>query len=182
MRSFITALQFLTRIHLVRQENLTAEDFGRSTRFFPLVGAVLGALYLLAALACLALFGLPSYTGKAVLVVLPFLLTGGLHADGFMDTMDGLFSGRSRERMLEIMKDSRTGSFGVAAFAGLLLLNWSLLLDLPAPCFSSRSLPCPSSGAWPCSLPWHTFPMRVRAAWGRPLRPWLTAGQSSSAS
>ena len=38
MRSFITALQFLTRIHLVKQEDLTAEDFGRSTRFFPLVG------------------------------------------------------------------------------------------------------------------------------------------------
>lgn len=133
MRSFLTALQFLTRIHLVRQENLTAEDFGRSTRFFPLVGVVLGALYLLAALACLAFLGLPSYTGKAILVLLPLLLTGGLHADGFMDTVDGLFSGRSRERMLEIMKDSRTGSFGVAAFAGLLLLNWSLLLDLPAP-------------------------------------------------
>lgn len=133
MRSFITALQFLTRIHLVRQENLTAEDFGRSTRFFPLVGVVLGALYLLVALACLAFLGLPSYTGKAILVLLPLLLTGGLHADGFMDTVDGLFSGRSRERMLEIMKDSRTGSFGVAAFAGLLLLNWSLLLDLPAP-------------------------------------------------
>ena len=49
MRSFITALQFLTRIHLVKQEDLTAEDFGRSTRFFPLVGAVLGCLYLLAA-------------------------------------------------------------------------------------------------------------------------------------
>ena len=133
MRSFLTALQFLTRIHLVRQENLTAEDFGRSTRFFPLVGVVLGALYLLVALACLAFLGLPSYTGKAILVLLPLLLTGGLHADGFMDTVDGLFSGRSRERMLEIMKDSRTGSFGVAAFAGLLLLNWSLLLDLPAP-------------------------------------------------
>ena len=128
MRSFLTALQFLTRIHLVRQENLTAEDFGRSTRFFPLVGVVLGALYLLAALACLAFLGLPSYTGKAILVLLPLLLTGGLHVDGFMDTVDGL-----RERMLEIMKDSRTGSFGVAAFAGLLLLNWSLLLDLPAP-------------------------------------------------
>lgn len=86
MRSFLTALQFLTRIHLVRQENLTAEDFGRSTRFFPLVGVVLGALYLLAALACLAFLGLPSYTGKAILVLLPLLLTGGLHADGFMDS------------------------------------------------------------------------------------------------
>lgn len=133
MRSFITALQFLTRIHLVRQENLTVEDFGRSTRFFPLVGAVLGCLSLLAALVCLALLGLQSYTAKAVLVLLPLVLMGGLHADGFMDTVDGLFSGRSRERMLEIMKDSRAGSFGVVAFVSILLLDWSLLLDLPAP-------------------------------------------------
>ena len=133
MRSFITALQFLTRIHLVKQENLTAEDFGRSTRFFPLVGVVLGCLYLLAALACLALLGMPSYTAKAILVILPILLTGGLHCDGFMDAVDGLFSGRSRERMLEIMKDSRAGSFGVVAFGSILLLDWSLLLDLPAP-------------------------------------------------
>ena len=49
LRSFFTALQFLTRIHLVEQRDLTAADFGRSTRCFPLVGAVLGALYLLAA-------------------------------------------------------------------------------------------------------------------------------------
>ena len=66
MRSFLTALQFLTRIHLVRQENLTAEDFGRSTRFFPLVGVVLGALYLLAVMA-IVIFGVwgPGYSAQA---------------------------------------------------------------------------------------------------------------------
>ena len=46
-----------------------------------------------------------------IIVVSEFLLTGGLHADGLMDTSDGLFSGRERERKLEIMKDSRIGSF-----------------------------------------------------------------------
>ena len=133
MRSFLTALQFLTRIHIVSQKDLTMADFGRSTKFFPLVGAVLGAIYLLAALLLYVLFGLQGYTVKAVLVLLPILLTGGLHCDGFMDTVDGLFSGRSRERMLDIMKDSRTGSFGVVAFGAMLLLNWSLLMDLPVP-------------------------------------------------
>lgn len=130
MRSFFTALQFLTRIHLVEQRDLTAADFGRSTRCFPLVGAVLGALYLLAAWLLGAWHGGVSHTGAAVLVLLPILLTGGLHCDGFMDTVDGLFSGRSRTRMLEIMKDSRTGSFGVVAFGVCLLLDWSLMLDL----------------------------------------------------
>ena len=48
MKSFLTALQFLTRIHLRQQSNLVVEDFGRSTKFFPLVGLVLGLIYLLA--------------------------------------------------------------------------------------------------------------------------------------
>lgn len=130
MRSFFTALQFLTRIHLVEQRELTAADFGRSTRWFPLVGALLGVLYLLTAWMLGAWQGAASHTGATVLALLPILLTGGLHCDGFMDTVDGLFSGRSRTRMLEIMKDSRTGSFGVVAFGACLLLDWSLLLDL----------------------------------------------------
>ena len=47
MKSFITALQFLTRIHVKNQTDLTIEDFGRSTKFFPLVGTILGLIYLL---------------------------------------------------------------------------------------------------------------------------------------
>ena len=47
MKSFITALQFLTRLHVKEQPGLTVEDFGRSTKFFPLVGVLLGLIYLL---------------------------------------------------------------------------------------------------------------------------------------
>ena len=66
-----------------------------------------------------------------MLVIFEFLFTGGLHADGFMDTCDGLFSGRDRERKLEIMKDSRVGSNGVVGFVFLTLLKWQLLVNLP---------------------------------------------------
>jgi len=66
-----------------------------------------------------------------ILVIFEFLFTGGLHADGFMDTCDGLFSGRDRERKLEIMKDSRVGSNGVVGFVFLTLLKWQLLVNLP---------------------------------------------------
>ena len=69
----------------------------------------------------------------ALLLILPLLLTGGLHADGFMDTADGVFSGRERERKLEIMKDSRVGSFGVVAFVLLMFLQFALLLDMSPP-------------------------------------------------
>ena len=113
------------------------EDFGRSVKFFPLVGAVLGGIYALAA-ALLVIWlpqmgcQVPHHLAMAVLLLLPVCLTGGLHTDGFMDTMDGILSGRSRERMLEIMKDSRTGSMGVTAFVLLLLLEWAILLDMDA--------------------------------------------------
>ena len=104
MKSFFIALQFLSRIHVVTQTVWTEADFGRSVIFFPLVGTVIGAVL------CLAYVGISLWFSQpymAVLLVLCWLLvTGGLHADGLMDTADGLFSGRSRERILEIMKDS----------------------------------------------------------------------------
>lgn len=129
MKSFITALQFLTRIHVKNQADLTAEDFGRSTKFFPLVGLILGIIYMLASWCLIAVFGWANLV-TTLLVILPVLLTGGLMLDGFMDTVDGVFSGRERERVLEIMKDSRVGSFGVLALACLLLVNWSALRDV----------------------------------------------------
>ena len=129
MNSFLVGLQFLTRIRIVRQTVWTAEDFGRSTRFFPLVGLVLGICYALAAWILISVLGMRALTA-ALLLILPLLLTGGLHADGFMDTADGVFSGRERERKLEIMKDSRVGSFGVVSFVLLMFLQFALLLDM----------------------------------------------------
>ena len=129
MRLFFVALQFLTRIQIVRQDSWTAEDFGRSTRFFPLVGLVQGVIYLLVAYLLLPVLG-KSAIFASLMLILTIAITGGLHYDGFMDTMDGLLSARSRERMLEIMKDSRVGSYGALAAICLILLQWSLLRDI----------------------------------------------------
>lgn len=129
LQEFITALQFLTRIRLVRESACDEVAFGRSVRFFPLVGMAAGAVLLLAA----QLTGgwMPGTVRSTLLLTLCIFITGGLHCDGLMDTADGLFSGRSRERMLEIMKDSRVGAFGVIAIILLLLWKWSLLQDMP---------------------------------------------------
>jgi len=129
MKSFITALQFLTRIHLKNQPDLTIEDFGRSTKFFPLVGAILGFIYLLAAWCLIAVFGWANFV-TTILVLLPVFVTGGLLLDGYMDTADGVFSARDRERKLEIMKDSRVGSFGVIALVALMMIDWTVLRDI----------------------------------------------------
>lgn len=135
MQSFLIGLQFLTRICLVRQTVWTEEGFGKSVRYFPLVGAVLGMCYGGMAFIMFNLlphfgFYVPHHFAVAILLAMTVLLTGGIHSDGFMDTCDGVFSGRPRERMLEIMKDSRVGSFGVVGFILLLLVQYSLLLDI----------------------------------------------------
>lgn len=131
MRAFLIGLQFLTRISLVRQTVWTEEDFGRSVRYFPAVGAVLGLCYAAIMYATVEVTGgrLPTFYA-ALTFLLTVALTGGIHCDGFIDTFDGLFSGRDRERMLEIMKDSRVGAFGAVSFVTLALTEFATLEDL----------------------------------------------------
>lgn len=125
MKSFFIGLQFLTRLKLVNQTEWDIHDFGKSVVTFPLVGLVIGAF--MALIYWLLVPYIPITLLALLLVVFEFLFTGGLHADGFMDTCDGLFSGRDRERKLEIMKDSRVGSNGVVGFVFLTLLKWQLI-------------------------------------------------------
>ena len=90
MKSFLIALQFLSRIQLVRQTVWTNEDFGRAVLFFPLVGWLIGILLALLYAGCSVIVGEPY---RSLFVVAAwFFITGGLHADGFMDTADGIFS------------------------------------------------------------------------------------------
>ena len=132
MRDFYTALQFLTRIPLQRTNEWHEEDFGRSVKYFPLVGAVIGTLYLTASLILLALPGIPPHLTAAILLLLTLIITGGIFYDGFMDTMDGIFSGRSREKMLAIMKDSTVGANAVMTFVLLMITDYALIMDFPA--------------------------------------------------
>lgn len=140
MKSFLMALQFLTRFHLQKQAVWTEEDLGKSVPWFPAVGWVIG-LFLCLIEYVMSPLALPLLTAF-FLVAGEFFITGAMHADGLMDTADGLFSGRSRERCLEIMKDSLIGSFGLLAFVFLVLLKilclasidtakWGLLIAMP---------------------------------------------------
>ncbi|BEU88019.1 adenosylcobinamide-GDP ribazoletransferase [Selenomonas sp. TAMA-11512] len=135
MRAFLVGLQFLTRIHVVRQDDLQPIDFSKSVRYFPLVGLLLGVCYAILAW-CIDLWmprlGLyvPENAAAFLLASSMILLTGGIHCDGLMDTLDGILSGRSRERMLEIMKDSRVGTYGIVGFVLFFFAEYVLLLDM----------------------------------------------------
>lgn len=111
MNSFLVGLQFMTRIHLSRQVSWADEEFGKSVKWFPLYGWIIG-LFLCLLHFLLEPFQLPLL--QALLLMIGELyISGGTLADGLMDTADGVFSGRSRERCLEIMKDSLIGSYGM---------------------------------------------------------------------
>ncbi len=123
----LSALTLLTRLPLPGHHPAGA----RSAWAWPLVGALLGLLAAMLASALLALGVPPGPVAAAVLATLA-LLTGALHEDGLSDTADGLLGGRSRERRLEIMKDSRIGSFGALALVLVVLASWSALEALIA--------------------------------------------------
>lgn len=93
--------------------------------FFPLVGVVVGLAVLLWYELCGALeIGEGLFAAGATL--LPIAVSGGIHVDGFMDTADAISSHGSRERKLEILKDSHVGAFGVLYLCGYLLLTFGL--------------------------------------------------------
>ena len=135
MRGFFIALTFLTRIPLpAPKAEVTSEEFSRSYRYYPLVGLVIGLLLWL--LAKILTPFCPALILGALLLFAELILTGGLHLDGFMDSMDGLLSARSPERILEIMKDSRIGAHACMSLVGLLLLKFALLASLTPAQFS----------------------------------------------
>jgi adenosylcobinamide-GDP ribazoletransferase len=117
MKSFFRALSFLTILPVGQNRPSEEKELARSMAFFPLAGLVIG-LILTAGYYLFSLF-LPTPITLWSEVGLLAFLTRGLHLDGFADTLDGLASGTSRERILEVMKDSRIGAFGVI---GLILL------------------------------------------------------------
>lgn len=89
--------------------------------FFPLVGVVIGGAEVLLRFVS-AKLSLPEGVTALLLILLPLLLTGGIHADGFLDTADALSSFRSREERLRILKDPHVGAFGIIRFAMYLLV------------------------------------------------------------
>jgi len=128
LQAAIAAFQFLTRLPIPVQVPFAGDVLRRSVIYFPLAGALIGLC--ISMLAWLLSFLLPVGPSAVIVLGLWIALSGGLHLDGWMDTADGVLSHRSRERMLEIMKDSRVGAMGVIAAVLLLILKWSLLSEL----------------------------------------------------
>lgn len=145
-RKFLIAIQFLTSFPIKIKGEVSAQELGRSSVFFPLVGAILGGSLVLVNLICSRFF--PPLIAAVLIVIALVLLTGGLHLEGFADTVDGLASRKSKDEILAIMRDSRIGAIGVAGVVLILLLKVGLLQSIPRHSLNFALILMPALSRW----------------------------------
>ena len=130
INSFFIALSMYSRIPVPRVD-WEKENMRYAMCFFPMIGVVIGAVMYLAGwlLDKTSVGGL--FRG-VVFTLIPIMITGGIHMDGFMDTMDALGSWGDREKKLEILKDSHAGAFAILGRGCYLMWSMAVWSELPA--------------------------------------------------
>jgi adenosylcobinamide-GDP ribazoletransferase len=166
LRLLCVALQYFTRLPMPSLRAFDATWLSQSVRYFPVAGWIVGgigagvlwlcaqtlpiALAALLALVALVLWGAAHFFGALLAVLLSVVatvwLTGAFHEDGLADTFDALGGHVPRERALQIMRDSRIGTYGAAALGIVLLLRWQTLAALPLST-AAIVLPCAHAAA-----------------------------------
>jgi adenosylcobinamide-GDP ribazoletransferase len=124
------ATAFLTRLPMPHPDGMPPEALVRAFRAFPFVGAAIGLAIGLLYLGLLAI-GLPNFAAAALALGGGALLTGALHEDGLADMADGFGGGRDRAAKLEIMRDSRLGTYGAMTLMVSFAAKFSALATLP---------------------------------------------------
>lgn len=186
----LAAVQFLTITPPLVRRPFTDAELGRAVGYFPLIGALLGCL--LVGFNSLLVFILPPSVSAALVLAAWVLFTGALHLDGFLDSLDGLFGGRTTEERLRILRDEHVGAFAVIGGILLLLVKFQGLAAI-----SHRSAAlwlAPVLGRWGMAVAVVAFPyaraeglgrtMKDHAGWTQALlasaiaasAAWITAG------
>ena len=125
-----TAVAFLTRLPMPHPSGPLPPNFVRAHRVFPLVGAAIGAAVGLCLLG-LRIIGVPDLAAAALALGAGAVLTGALHEDGLADVADGFGGGRDPAAKLEIMRDSRLGTYGALVLMVSFVAKVSSLAILP---------------------------------------------------
>lgn len=128
MNNFLWALKFLTIIPIDREDRIKPKDFGHVVYWFPVAGLCIGVFLFIAYLPLYFFF--PPLINNALILLAYIAITGAMHLDGLADTADGIWGGWNKERRLEIMKDSRIGSFGAIGLICLIGLKYVSLLSI----------------------------------------------------
>jgi adenosylcobinamide-GDP ribazoletransferase len=128
-RDLQIAISLCTRLPVAPSAAIGEGDVARASWAFPIAGALIGLIG--ASVYWLAdRLHVPQLAASVLALAATIILTGAMHEDGLADTADGLGGGRTREKKLEIMRDSRIGTFGACALGLSLLLRWSALATL----------------------------------------------------
>jgi adenosylcobinamide-GDP ribazoletransferase len=174
----LTAIQFLTVAPPLIRGSLSETELGRAVGYFPLVGLLIGG-FLVGVDRLLALF-LPPGVSAALVLTAWILCTGALHLDGFLDTCDGLFGGRTPEERLRILRDERVGAFAVIGGILLLLVKFQSLAAPPSR--SAALCLAPVLGRWGMSVAVVAFPYARAEGLGRVMKDHAGWGQVALAS
>jgi len=156
VKAFFAALRFLTPVPVPESWCGGEGELRASPAFYPFVGLVIGGV--VAAVGYGLGHVLSAHPASALVVVILVAASGGLHADGLADTADGFFSSRSKERVLEIMRDSRTGAMGVIAIVSVMTIKISLVAAMGGPLRWRTILLMPIAGRCALLLVMALFP------------------------
>lgn len=123
-----SAVRFLTRLPVPQMAPPADDDLARAARYFPLAGALVGLLT--GIVWMIASSYVPPMVAAGIAIGAGVLLTGALHEDGLSDCCDGLGGGATREKALDIMRDSRIGAYGAIGLVLSIGLRWAALASL----------------------------------------------------
>jgi adenosylcobinamide-GDP ribazoletransferase len=157
MKSFLVALKFLTILPVGKKLEIQDKTLAKSIKYFPLTGILIGCILALVNFLFSLVF--PPIIVSVIILISLIWVTRGFHLDGFMDTVDGLFGGMNKDERLRIMKDTQAGSFGVIALVVLLLLKFTLILELSGQKLFPLIL-MPALGRWSmvAAMPLYSYP------------------------
>jgi adenosylcobinamide-GDP ribazoletransferase len=180
INAFFFALTFLTRLPSPVPVIYSDELPSKSMVFYPVIGTIIGLILIFLDYFFSLIFA--STISNILLLISLVYLTGGLHLDGFIDTVDGIFSGRERDRMLVIMQDSLIGSFGAIAIVLLLLLKYNLFKELSGSVRFPLLLLMPSISRYLVLIVVYKYPLAASSKLGRGFNYYLTKKEIISAS
>ncbi|MEH7073202.1 adenosylcobinamide-GDP ribazoletransferase [Neobacillus drentensis] len=131
-KGFLIDIQFFTAIPIKSELPMDQEHLKKAVQAFPLVGLLQGIIYSAFFYLCLEFSPFSHLASAFLLWLATILLTGGIHLDGWMDASDAYFSYQDQGKRLEIMKDPRTGAFGVLSVLVLLSCRFLFIYESTA--------------------------------------------------
>jgi len=138
-------VQFMTRIPINKSFSCEQENFRRGTVFMPVIGLLVGGIQWIVYKLCIMVLPGNVNVCVAIILLLGIMLTGALHLDGLGDMSDGFFAFKGNDKIIEIMKDSRIGTYACATIVMDIILKYSLLCSI-VPRFSFIIIAAPVIG------------------------------------